>query len=46
MSARFGINWARSLVLRADALRLPVNRDELKVARRLLAGLRNEGAGK
>lgn len=43
MSARFGINWARSLVRRADQ-GLPVNRDELKVARRLLAGLRRTDA--
>ena len=39
MSAQFGINWARCLVRRADQ-GLPVNRGELKTARRLLAGLR------
>ena len=38
MSAAFGYDHARRLVHRADVLRLPVNRDELSIARRLIAG--------
>ncbi len=44
MSAKFGLDLARRLVHRADMLRLPVNRDELKLARRLLAEHRRSAA--
>lgn len=36
MSAAFGVDHARRLVHRADALRLPVNPAELKAARAIL----------
>jgi hypothetical protein len=36
MSAQFGLEAARLLVRRADVLRLPVNRAELKVARAIV----------
>ncbi len=39
MSATFGLDHARRLVHRADVQRLPVNRDELRLARRIVAGV-------
>ena len=39
MGATFGLDHARRLVHRADVQRLPVNRDELRLARRIVAGI-------
>ena len=42
-SEQIAIDHARRLVRRADEQRLPVNADELRAARRLLAHVRGRG---
>ncbi len=39
MSAAFGLDLARRPAHRADVQRLPVNRNELRLARRIVAGI-------
>lgn len=39
ISAQFGLDWAKRTVKRSEQ-GMPVNRDDLKTARRILAGLK------